>query len=456
MEDRFFVIYPKLGFAETDKIIRDITDRLGIDYQLWSYSDVFDEYDYYKKVVEPAIEKAEFVMVFLTKEPENEFLVSESVRFCSNLNKSLIPIKLKNSDVKDDAEFDEKKWNIRSKAVDFSEEIQRIRFFEQLYAWLGLVSKGDTYGSKVFISTKPGSIISRDKEVLGTADGKGMFKCTLAKGSGNIDIKSDNCWNRYMYSVNDNDSELHFEASLSGVCKLSKIGASSFKSVEIPKWDITNRDDFVLVASSEDKKKKEIIYNYYDKSYRFRMKPYPRFSSEKIGFSDFADINLVVGMLFGVILTIVGIIFMVKEDLKVGGYIALGGLIAFVFMLTTRLIRIRVCRKRIMHRRQNMINEVDKYNESVRSDVNDMMNRDLLLRGLPVMSLLQHPAPDSDAGAIKPDADISLESEDGNDDNDEESEELSKKRTRYILISLIIWSAIAFVVMVIATNALKS
>ena len=132
MANRFFVIYPKSGFAETDKIIRDITDRLGIDYKLWSYSDVHDEYDYYKKVVEPAIEKVEFVMVFLNKESENEFLVSESVRFCTNLNKSLIPIKLKNSDVK------EKDWNFRSKFIYIQDEKQVAELEEKMRGWLGL------------------------------------------------------------------------------------------------------------------------------------------------------------------------------------------------------------------------------------------------------------------------------------------------------------------------------
>ena len=451
MEDRFFVIYPKAGYSETEKIIRDITGRLGIDYRLWSYSDVFDEYDYYKKVVEPAIEKAEFVMVFLTKESENEFLVSESVRFCSNLNKSLIPIKLKDSDVKDDAEFDEKKWNIRSKAVDFSDEIQRMGLLEQMYAWLGLVRKGDTYGSKVFISTKSGSIISRNKEILGTADEKGRFLCTLAKGSGNIDIKFGGCWNRYKYNIPDNDSELHFEASLSGAIDLSKIGDDIvFQNIDdIPKWDMTNRDDFVLMSSSEDKKKKEVIYNLFDKYYRSKMKRYSDFSAEKIGFSFFWDINLGLGIVWGIIMIVVGVIFLFDSTRGPGLSILLTGLIMSVLLIILRMIRIRLRRKKIMNIRQKMITEVDTYNEKIRSKANDMMNKELKSRGLPDMYL--QPATIGGDGAKKIGANISLESE-SEEENNAEPEVLNKNKSTILVISFIMWAVISFIIIVIAVK----
>ena len=164
MEDRFFVIYPKSRYDETNKIMQDIAERLVIDYQLWWYSDVSDkfqlrswlpdedqlwsytymnnEYDYYQNVVVPSIEKAEFVLVFLANGSENEYLVSESVRLCNNMNKSMIPIKLKNSDIK------EKDWNFRSKILDYYDGEQRIRIIEQMHGWLGLVSKDEIYGSK--------------------------------------------------------------------------------------------------------------------------------------------------------------------------------------------------------------------------------------------------------------------------------------------------------------------
>ena len=385
MENRFFVIYPKARYDETNKIMQDIADRLGIDYQLWSYSDVNDEYDYYQSVVEPSIEKAEFVLVFLANGSENEYLVSESVRFSSNLNKSVVPIKLKNSDLK------EKDWNFRSKILDYYDEGQRIKIVEQMHGWLGLVSKGDVYGSKVVISTDCGKcVISRDNEVLGSTDANGNYNCIFAKGSRSIEIKSDSCWNRYVYSVPDNNSELHFEATISGVRKLSKMDSSMFRfnpdNGDIPRWDITNRSDFVLVASSEDKKKKDIIYNSFDRYYRSKIKPYPEFIPKEIVHSNAA---LAIFWIFAIALVVIGI-FVAKSASCV-----ISGIVVIIAFFIIRRIKDNAIRKMNEHRRRELIDETNSYNYDAWHDANERMNYEFKLQNLPPMDLPQLSAPNN-------------------------------------------------------------
>ena len=385
MEDRFFVIYPKSRYDETNKIMQDIADRLVIDYQLWKYSDVNDEYDYYQNVIEPTIEKAEFVLVFLSKGAEEEYLVTETVRLCSNMNKNMIPIKLKNSDVKD------KDWNFRAKLLDYYDEEQRIRIIEQMHGWLGLVSRGDIYGSKVFILTDNKSVITRDNEVLGRANTNGQFACILAQGSRKVDVKSDDgCWNRYKYSVPDNDSEVHFEASLSGVHELSKQPLYTFDpdSDTIPRWDATDRTDFVLVASSEDEKKKNIIYDSFDKSYRSKMKPYPEFHPKEIKHSKVALI-----VFWGIALTLISIGFFLINDWTDKVSIIVTGHVVIILFFIIRAIKDRAIRRGNERRRRELIDNTDKYNYSVWANANKRMNSELALQGLEPITLRQQPAP---------------------------------------------------------------
>ena len=381
MENKFFVIYPKAEYDETDKIMQDITDRLEIDYQLWSYAVVNDEYEYYQEVVEPAIEKAEFVLVFLTKGAEEEYLMTETVRLCSNMNKNMIPIKLKNSKVK------EKNWSFRAKILDYYDEGQRIKIIEQIHGWLGLVTKGDIYGSKVQISTDGKSVITRDDEMLGKADRNGNFNCILAKGCREIDIKSeDGCWNRYRYHVPDNNSEVHFEAPLSGVRRLSKQTLFTFDpDVDtIPRWDVTGREDFVLVASSEDYLKKAIIYASFDESYRSKMRPYPEFHPREIVHSTAA---LVIFWLIAIILGAIG--WFGKQYVCIFYGIAI--IIAFFIV---RRIKDNVIRRKNERRRRYLIESTDEYNHSVWEKANKNMNYELNIQGLEPTTLKKQPAPE--------------------------------------------------------------
>lgn len=358
----FFVAYPRDGEGETKAILNIVKKRLNIDYELWSYADVQDETEYYQEVVEPAIQDAEFVLAFVGKQSEDDYLLNESIRLCSNLNKSMVPIKVGSGRIK------EKNWGFRTKVVDFYDESQRIGLIEQMHGWLGLTKVGDVYGSKVVIKANTPSVIMRNDEVLGNDTGDGL-NCVFAKGCRDITVKSkDGCWNRYRYQVADNDSELQFDASLDGVRQLAKYGTSAFMfnpdSNSIPRWDLTNRKDFMLVSSSEDQKKQNIIVNSYNNYYCSKLKPYPEFHPETIEHSK--------GLC---------IFFWIISILLC--FVALGtGLLIIAGYYIIRHRRDKAVERRNERRRQQLISDTDNWNDSVWRDANKRMNKELDLQGL--------------------------------------------------------------------------
>ena len=195
-KNQFFVAYPKDGQGETMAIMKIIEKRLNINYDLWSYSDVKDEADYYQEVIEPTVQEADFVLAVVGKQSEEDYLLTETIRLCNNLNKSMIPIKLGSGRIKD------KNWNFRTKIVDFTDESQRIALIEQMHGWLGLTKTGDVYGSSVVINTGvPGGIVSRDNEVMGKTNANGQLDCVLAKGSKVITIEKNGGLDLYLLNT---------------------------------------------------------------------------------------------------------------------------------------------------------------------------------------------------------------------------------------------------------------
>lgn len=372
---RFFVAYPKDGEGETNAIINIVKKRLNIDYELWSYADVQDETEYYQEVVEPAIQDADFVLAFVGKQTEEDYLLNESIRLCNNLNKSMVPIKVGSGRIK------EKNWGFRTKVVDFCDESQRISLLEQMHGWMGLTKIGDVYGSKVEILTNSPCVISRNDEVLGKTDKSGHFNCVLAKGSHDIIISSGDCWNKYRYMIPNNDSDMKFEASLKGVQQLKRYDYSKFlfdpSKETAPEWDLTHRSDFLLIASSEDKKKKDIIYKSFDNYYRSRLVPYPEFTPEEIVHSK--ELLIAVWIITAVLI-----------------FFAFGtGLLLIVSFFIVRNQKDKAIMRRNERRKRELISNTDNKNYNAWNEANRKMNTLLDIYRLPNVTLPNLGTPDN-------------------------------------------------------------
>lgn len=280
VQSRFFVIYPKENQSEAHSVLEQIKERLSIEYELWSYAAVDDEADYFEKVVAPAVEIADFVLVFVAKGTTDDYLLSETCRLCSNLNKRIAPVKIGNGRVKS------KDWNFRSEILDYSDESERITIIEQMHSWLGLPKVGDVYGSTVTLSADLPYMVKRGDVILGTGRAKEKIECVLSKGSNYLHFLTGNEWNMYQYSIRDNDSHLEFEASLSGLKQLSSSSTDLMlydpSTCDDCVWDMTHRDDFALVASSMDDKKRDVIIQSYRKYYDTMRVSYPEFVPEKL------------------------------------------------------------------------------------------------------------------------------------------------------------------------------
>ena len=134
-KSNFFVVYPRLNQSATDKIMHDISFQLGFDYNLWSYAEVQDEEQYYTDVVAPAIEEADFVLIFIgyNSEKNYDYIVAKSASLCRNMNKSVLPVKYGSYEV------DEKYWNFRAKMLNIYDEQQKDALIGQMRSWLGMI-----------------------------------------------------------------------------------------------------------------------------------------------------------------------------------------------------------------------------------------------------------------------------------------------------------------------------
>ena len=379
LQSKFFIVYPRDCQQEAMNVVDNINYRLGIDYPLWEYDSVDDTAGYFQEVAQPAIEEAMFVLAFIGKSSEEDYLLKQSVTLCQNLNKSLVPIKIGDGRVKD------KNWGFRTRMVDYSEENQCITLIEQMHSWLGLTRVGDVYGSKVTIITDTPCTITRNGELLGSTLSKGLdgtnntFCCTLAKGCQDLVVETrDGYWNRYRCVVSDNNGEIQYEASLKGVTQLAKNHYSLFlfnpDSGSIPRWDLTERNDFQLVGSSEDEKKRKVVVESYNNYYHSKLKPYPEFHPQEIIHRKWADVVCwVVAVAIG---------FFGFDD----GGIETGVVLVFWFYVI-RSIKDNIIRKLNERRRKDLITKTDNANQREWSSAVRRMNQELGLYKLSAESL---------------------------------------------------------------------
>ena len=276
---RFFILYPRIAEEEAKEVVDALNYRLCIDYKLWSYAEVEDEEDYFDSVIQPAIENASIVLAMVAKDTNNDFLLKKGCKLASDLGEQqIIPIKIGKGRVK------AKDWAFRTDIVDFDDEEERIKFIENMFGWLGLHKEGDFYGSRVTLGTDVDATVTRNDEVIGEASPSQKLVFNLAKGYGEFVVQSGSNWNRYGYSMPSNDGQLEFDATLKDNIMLSNtaVGNLMFDPLidEQPNWDVTERSDFRLKASSEDKKKRQAIYDSYDRFYRATIRPCPEYDTK--------------------------------------------------------------------------------------------------------------------------------------------------------------------------------
>lgn len=379
LQSSFFIAYPRNYQKEAMNMVGNINYRLGINYSLWEYDSIEDTAEYFQEVAQPAIEEALFVLAFVGKSSEDDYMLTQCVTLCKNLNKSLVPIKIGEGRVK------EKNWGFRTKMVDYSDESQRVGLIEQMHSWLGLTQVGDVYGSKVTITTDTPCNVIRNGELLGATLSQGpngtnnAFHCTLAKGCQDLVIETrEGYWNRYRYVVPDNNGEIQYEASLEGVMQLAKNHYSLFlfnpDCDSIPRWDLTGRNDFQLVGSSEDEKKRKVICDSYNNYYLSKLKPYPEFHPQEIIHRRWADIMCWIAA--------VAIGFF---GYGMGG-ISMGLGLVFWFYVVRR-IKDNFVRKLNERRRKELITRTDNANQIEWSSAVRRMNQELGLYQLSKESL---------------------------------------------------------------------
>ena len=133
IQEKFLVCYAKDVESLAMSVFKEINSTLEINYVLWSYGMVGDSDVYFEKVIEPAIDKADFVLFMLSKKVERDELAIKVHTYCHNVNKSLIPLKIEKGRVR------LKKFEFRTNVIDFNEMSEKLSFMEQMHSWLGLV-----------------------------------------------------------------------------------------------------------------------------------------------------------------------------------------------------------------------------------------------------------------------------------------------------------------------------
>lgn len=297
---KFFILYPRIAEEEAKKVVDALNYRLCLDYQLWSYAEVDDEEDFFDRVIQPAIENSSIVLAMVAKDTNNDPLLKRGCKLASDLGEQqVIPIKIGKGRVK------AKDWAFRADIVDFEDEEERIKFVENMFSWLGLHKEGDIYGSRVTLGTDVSATVTRNDEVIGKVSPDKKLSFNLAKGIGEFVVQFGSNWNKYAYSLPTNDDQLEFDATLKDNIKLSNTnqGALMFDPLidKQPKWDVTDRSDFRLRASSEDRKKRQAIFDSYDRCYKATIRPCPEYDTKEFRHRYFLIFLVIVGcVLFGV------------------------------------------------------------------------------------------------------------------------------------------------------------
>ena len=132
VQDKFFVCYASDMEELAKSVIAEINSTLETNYVLWERHTVGDVDVFYEKVVEPAIEQADFVLFMLSKNIEADELANQVQTYCHNINKSIIPLKIEIGKLK------LRKFEFRANVIDFNENQEKMAFMEQMHSWLGL------------------------------------------------------------------------------------------------------------------------------------------------------------------------------------------------------------------------------------------------------------------------------------------------------------------------------
>ncbi len=277
---KFFILYPRIAEEEAKSVVDEINYRLGTDYKLWSYAEVDDEEDYFERVIQPEIENSSIILAMVAKDTNNDVLLKKGCKLASDSGEQqIIPIKIGKGRVK------AKDWAFRTDFVDFYDEPDRIKFIENMYGWLGLRKEGDIYGSRITLGTDVDATVIRNEEVIGKVSPRKKLVFNLAKGYGEFVVQTGDDWNKYGYTLPTNDDQLEFDATLKDNIMLSNTFSHKLIFDPLidpqPKWDVTDRSDFRLKASSQDGKKRQAIFNSYERCYKATIRPCPEYDTKE-------------------------------------------------------------------------------------------------------------------------------------------------------------------------------
>lgn len=132
MQNKFFVCYAKADEKLANSIVDEISKYLEIDYTLWSYAKVDDVDAYFEANIAPVIDNCDFVLFFISGSVDQDEMVKKVYRYCNNLNKSMVPVKV------DPFKPKLREMAFRSRVYDYDEKDDKEDLMEQMHSWLGL------------------------------------------------------------------------------------------------------------------------------------------------------------------------------------------------------------------------------------------------------------------------------------------------------------------------------
>lgn len=374
--NKFFVVYPKSAQQSVTEIMKSLCRRLDIKkYDLWQYDKVDDANQFFCDTVEPEVEKALFVIAMLDKNAHEDFLVTETVRLCSNLNKLIIPVAVE--------KVSSRKWSFRSDILYYREEKDRIELVKLMSGQLGLKRIGDVYGSQIVITSDTPCTVKRGNTLIGNiTDVNKPLTCVLGKGGDKLRVEAGSQWAEYHYVIPDNNSIIQFKPLLQPILEQSR-GLVVYSPGNLASWrsmqDENENDFFFLSGTSLDNSRSTAIYNYYDNQYKSRMVQYPVFHPKVVEDSDV--LNVILG-----ILTIGSIVLLFF-------FFSLGvcGLVIRLAIKIIRSLYKKAVEKSNEVRREMLISETDAKNDRLYSSCNEQMGvvlkkynlRPLILRKYP-------------------------------------------------------------------------
>lgn len=132
VQNKFFVCYAKADEKLATDVVDEISKYLEINYSLWSYAGVDDVESYFESTVAPILDNVDFVLFLVNSTVEQDEMVKMVFKYCNNLNKSMVPLKV----APDRLRF--KILAFRSKYYDYFEKDDKESLLEQMHSWLGL------------------------------------------------------------------------------------------------------------------------------------------------------------------------------------------------------------------------------------------------------------------------------------------------------------------------------